>query len=94
MNEVLKDSWEERLTKGLTYCQTGSRVYMEDIFCKILYQIYKPIEIWNFVLWYHEDSNSANVYYHLAYPNKIAIKRSEASRLSKRISLSWKTGET
>ena len=37
--------------------------------------MYKPIEICNFVLWYHEGNNSANVYYDLAYPYKIAIKR-------------------
>ena len=55
---------------------------LEGIFCKSSYQIYKPIEICNFVLWYHEGNNSANVYYDLAYPNK------------KWISLSWKTGET
>ena len=47
----------------------------EDIFCKSSYQIYKPIEICNLVLWYHEGNNSANVYYDLAYPDKIAIKR-------------------
>ena len=50
-------------------------IYREDIFCKSWYQISKPIEICNFVLWYHEDNNSANVYYDLAYLNKIAIKR-------------------
>ena len=33
------------------------------------------MEICNFVLWYHEHNNSANVYYDLAYPNKVAIKR-------------------
>ena len=44
-------------------------------FCKSSYQIYKPIEICNFVLWYHEGNNSANVYYDLAYLNKIVIKR-------------------
>ena len=44
-------------------------------FCKSSYQIYKPIEICNFVLCYHEGKNSANVYYNLAYPDKIAIKR-------------------
>ena len=59
-------------------------------FCKSSYQIYKPIEICNFVLWYHEGNNSANVYYDLAYLNKIVIKRI----ISKCISLSWKTGET
>ena len=46
----------------------------EGIFCKSLYQIYKPIEIYNFVFWYHEGNNSANVYYELVYANKIAIK--------------------
>ena len=49
--------------------------YREGIFCKILYQVYKLIEICNFVLWYHKNNYSANVYYDLAYPNKIAIKR-------------------
>ena len=48
---------------------------LEGIFCKSSYQIYKPIEICNFVLWYHEGNNSANVYYDLAYPDKIAIKK-------------------
>ena len=48
---------------------------IEGIFCKSSYQIYKPIEICNYVLRYHEGNNSANVYYYLAYPNKIAIKR-------------------
>ena len=47
----------------------------EGIFCKSSYQIYKPTEICNFVLWYHEGNNNANVYYDLAYPNKIAVKR-------------------
>ena len=80
MKEILKVSWEERfsvwLTRGLTYCQIGSRVYIEDIFCKSLYQTYKPIEICNFALWYHEDNNSANVHYDLAYPNKkLSLKK-------------------
>ena len=78
VNEILKVSWEERfsvwLTRELTYYQIGSRVYIEGIFCKSLDQIYKPVEICNFVLWYHED-NSAYVYYDLTYSNKIAIKR-------------------
>ena len=77
MNEMLKVSSEERfsvwLPRGLTYCQIGSKVYIEGIFCKSFYQIYKPIEIFNFVLWYHEDNNSANVCYDLPYPKKIAI---------------------
>ena len=79
MNEILKVSWEEIfsgwLTGGLIYCQIGSIVCREGIFCKSLYQIYKPVEICNFILWYHGGNNSANVYYDLAYPNKIAIKR-------------------
>ena len=48
---------------------------MEGIFCKSLYQIYKPIEICDFVLWYHEGNNSDNVYYDLAYSDKITIKK-------------------
>ena len=48
---------------------------MEGIFCKSLYQIYKPIEICDFVLWYHEGNNSDYVYYDLAYPDKITIKK-------------------
>ena len=79
MNEILKVSCEERfsvwLTRGLTFCRFGARVYIESIFCESLYQICKPIEICNFVSWYHEDNNSANVYYDLAYPNKISIKK-------------------
>ena len=48
---------------------------MEGIFCKSSYQIYKPIEICDFVLWYHEGNNSDYVYYDLAYPDKITIKK-------------------
>ena len=48
---------------------------MEGIFCKSLYQIYKPIEICDFVLWYHEGNNSDYVYYDLAYPDKITVKK-------------------
>ena len=61
--------------KRVDFCQISSSVYIEGIFCKSSNQIYKPIEICNFVLWYHEGNNSANVYYDLAYPNKIVIKR-------------------
>ena len=79
VNKIPKVSWEERfsvwLTSGLTYCQIESRANIEGILCKSYYQIYKPIEIRSFILWYHEDNNSANVYYDLAYPNKITIKR-------------------
>ena len=82
VKEILKVSWEERFsawrTRGLTYCQIGSRVYIEGIFCKSLCQTCKPIEICNFALWYHEDNNSANVHYDLAYPNKkIVIKKNQ-----------------
>ena len=82
MKEILKVSWEERfsvwLTRGLTYCRIGSRVYIEDIFCKSLYHTYKPIEFCNFALWYHEDNNSADVHYDLAYPNiKTVIKKNQ-----------------
>ena len=48
---------------------------MEGIFCKSSYQIYKPIEICDFVLWYHEGNNSDYVYYDLAYPDKITVKK-------------------
>ena len=48
---------------------------MEGIFCKSSYQIYKPIEICDFVLWYHEGNYSDYVYYDLAYPDKITIKK-------------------
>ena len=61
--------------KRVDFCQISSSIYIEGIFCKSLDQIYKPIEICNFVLWYDEDNNSADVYYDLAYPNKIAFKR-------------------
>ena len=80
--------------EGLTYCQFGSRVYIEGIFCKSLYQIHKPIEICNFVLWYHEDNNSVNVYYDLAYPNKTAIKRIRSLNVKQVHFLSWKIGKT
>ena len=80
MNEILKvfhgkkhfrfDKQEGRCTVKLI-----QEYILEGILCKSLYQIYKPIEICNFVLWYYEDNNSANVFYDLAYPNKIAIKR-------------------
>ena len=61
--------------KRVDFCQISSSVYIEGIFCKSSDQIYKPIEICNFVLWYVEDNNSADIYYDLAYPNKIAFKR-------------------
>ena len=48
---------------------------MEGIFCKSSYQIYKPIEICDFLLWYHEGNNSDYVYYDLAYPDKITVKK-------------------
>ena len=48
---------------------------MEGIFCKSSYQIYKPTEICDFVLWYHEGNNSDYVYYDLAYPDKITVKK-------------------
>ena len=75
--------WHLRLENfNLAFVSILTNSLKEGIFCKSSYQIYKPIEICNFVLWYHEGNNSANVYYDLAYPNK------------KWISLSWKTGET
>ena len=61
--------------KRVDFFQISSSVYIEGIFCKSSDQIYEPIEICNFVLWYDEDNNSADIYYDLAYPNKIAFKR-------------------
>ena len=51
---------------------TWKTLCFKGIFCKSSYQIYKPIEISTFVLWYHEGNNSGNVYYD---PDKIAIKK-------------------
>ena len=80
--------------KRVDFFQISSSVYIEGIFCKSSDQIYKPIEICNFVLWYDEDNNSADVYYDLVTQIKLSLKESEASRLSKCISLSWKIGKT
>ena len=59
----------------MSYLKKLAISLLEGIFCKGLYQIYKPIEICNCVLWYLEGNSSAIFFYDLAYPNKIAIKR-------------------
>ena len=67
---------------------------LESIFCKSSYQIYKTIEICNFVLWYHKATIAQMFIFTLLTRIKSPLKESETSRLSKCIFLSWKTGET
>ena len=80
--------------KRVDFCQISSSVYIEGIFCKSSNQIYKPIEICNFVLCGTMKTTTVQIFTMILLTQiKLPLKESEVSRLSKCISLSWKIGK-